>query len=127
MAFGRSTRILIVEDDHDSTEALLGLLTLWGFRPRTCRNGRAAMVAIETHPIDVILLDLGLPIMDGWKFAKQLAAAATQKRPFVVAISGYAEDPRGEDGIDMHLMKPVSPEQLLAILDRFDVVIGDGS
>jgi CheY-like chemotaxis protein len=90
MAFGRSTRILIVEDDHDSTEALLGLLMLWRFRPRTCRNGRAAMVAVETHPIDVILLDLGLPIMNGWKFAKQLAAAATPKRAFVVAISGYA-------------------------------------
>jgi CheY-like chemotaxis protein len=68
---------------------------------------------------DVILLDIGLAIIDGWKVA---AALTTQQspRPFVIAVSGYAERSSGECRVDLHLVNPVDPRRLLALLERFD-------
>jgi signal transduction histidine kinase len=95
---------------HELRNALMprvnyvGILELQGSNPQT---------------IDLIVRQIARlqSLMDGLLLGKSENAASTPEW----------EDPRGEDGIDMHLMKPASPEQLLAILDRFDVVIGDGS
>jgi CheY-like chemotaxis protein len=118
----RPVRILLVEDDRDSAESLSSLLHMWGFAPNVALDGHAALLAAHQDQPDVVLLDLGLPVIDGWTVAKQLADARLSKRPFVIAISGYAGNATQEPGIDVHLLKPVEPEKLLKILERFEAV-----
>jgi CheY-like chemotaxis protein len=115
-------KILLVEDDRDSAESLSSLLQMWGFAPNVALDGQAALVAARQAQPDVVLLDLALPVIDGWTVAKQLADAPLPKRPFVIAISGYAGDAAKEPGIDVHLLKPVDPVRLLGILERFEAV-----
>jgi CheY-like chemotaxis protein len=124
MVTGRTTRILVVEDDRDSADCLVELLRIWGFAPSVARNGRAALLAVLGEPFDVILLDLGMPIVDGYEVARQIATSGGPgQRPFLVAISGYSANTSRETGIDLHLVKPVAPDQLLAVLLRFEAVV----
>jgi CheY-like chemotaxis protein len=122
----RGTRILVFEDDADSADSLADLLQIWGFAVRVARSGRAALLAVHAEPFDVILLDLGMPIVDGYQVARHIATTGEPGwRPFVVAISGYSARPSGEAGVDLHLLKPVDPNQLLAVLLRFEAAIGN--
>jgi two-component system OmpR family response regulator len=72
----------------------------------------------------VVLLDIGLPGIDGYEVARQLNAPSPGKKPVIIAITGYAseEDRRrsAEAGMHLHLTKPVDPEQLRAILERVE-------
>ncbi len=74
-----------------------------------------------------MLLDIGLPGLNGWEVAKLIQKQSTDKKPFFIAITGYGkeEDRRhSEDaGVDLHLLKPVDPQELAAILRRFQRVI----
>jgi DNA-binding response OmpR family regulator len=115
----RSLRILVVEDDGDSATMLTELLRIWGFQARIARNGQTALKAASDERPDVILLDIGLAIIDGWKVAAELTTQQSP-RPFVIAVSGYAERSSGECGVDLQLMNPVDPRRLLALLERFD-------
>jgi CheY-like chemotaxis protein len=108
--------VLIVEDDPDTARTLAELLRTWGYRSTVARNGQAALFLAQAEEPDVILLDLGLPIVDGWHVARKLAESGRTQRPFVIAISGHSLEPFGGDGIDRHLVKPVDPEQLRAEL-----------
>src|SRR4051812_12682975 len=118
----RPVQILLVEDDQDCAESLSGLLQMWGFAPKVVLDGQAALAAAYEEQPDVVLLDLGLPAIDGWTVAKKLAEAPLRKRPFVIAISGYPGDAAKEPGIYVHLLKPVEPGKLLGILERFEAV-----
>jgi CheY-like chemotaxis protein len=75
----------------------------------------------------VLLLDIGLPGMSGWELARWVTEQPAEKRPLLVAITGYGreEDRRRseEAGIDLHLVKPVDPDQLLRLLRRFYRVV----
>jgi CheY-like chemotaxis protein len=124
MVAERITRILVVEDDRDSADCLAELLRMWGFDPAIARNDRAALLAVLAESFDVILLDLRMPIVNGWQVAKEIATRRCQ-RPFVIALSGYSAHPSEESGIDLHLMKPGNPDQLLSVLLRFEAVVGN--
>ncbi len=112
-------RILVVEDDADNASALSDLLEIWGFRPTVVRDGVEALAAVCCQLPDVILLDLGLPVLDGWEVARKLASADMPKRPFVIALSGFSKTSH-EAGVDLHLVKPVEPSDLHRILERFE-------
>jgi CheY-like chemotaxis protein len=75
----------------------------------------------------VVLLDIGMPGMDGWEVARRLKAECTRQPLFLVAITGYgqAEDQRksAEAGIDLHLLKPTDPVRLAGLLERFQKVV----
>jgi DNA-binding response OmpR family regulator len=73
MPTDRTTRVLVVEDDIDTADSLADLLHVWGFRASVVHNGREALFAVDAEPFDVILLDLGMPLMDGWKVASRPA------------------------------------------------------
>jgi DNA-binding response OmpR family regulator len=115
-----ATRVLIVEDDPELAAILARFLQVWGFAHSLARNGRAALLMIQAEVPDVILLDLGLPIVDGWEFARRLSGSVSAKRPFVIAISGFAQTSEGDTGIDLHLTKPVDATRLLSILRRLE-------
>jgi two-component system CheB/CheR fusion protein len=119
--------VLLVEDNPDSSWSLALLLGLDGHHVEAAADGPAALRAAGQAPPDVVLLDIGLPGMDGYEVARRLGEQATVKRPLLVAVTGFGteEDRRRsrEAGIDLHLTKPVDPGQLLRLLGRFRRII----
>jgi CheY-like chemotaxis protein len=81
----------------------------------------------QAEPPDVVLLDLALPGMDGYEVARRLRAQSRERRPLLIAVTGYGreEDRRRsvEAGIDLHLLKPVDLAQLQGLLRRVHRVI----
>jgi CheY-like chemotaxis protein len=107
-----------------SAASLGMLLHLYGYDVELAADGPSALQAVLASPPDVVLLDIGLPIMNGWQVAKQIREQSSGKRPLIVAITGYgssADRLRSQAaGIDLHLVKPVDPEELEKVLRRFE-------
>jgi two-component system, chemotaxis family, CheB/CheR fusion protein len=107
-------RILIVDDDGDSAESQAILLRLDGHEVLTLLAGGAAIAAVANFAPDVVMLDIGLPDIDGYEVARQLRQSGCTAR--LIAITGYgrAEDKKRarEAGFDQHLLKPVDPLSL---------------
>jgi CheY-like chemotaxis protein len=127
---GPGLRVLVVEDDADLAAALAGWLGRLGHEARVAPDGPAALGAAEACPPDVILLDIGLPGMDGYHVARRVReeiVPALPKAPLVIAVTGRGnEDDRRQSeaaGIDLHLTKPVDTVQLLRVLRRFQDLI----
>ncbi len=122
-------RVLVVEDSADTAASLEMLLRLDGHEVLVAGDGPAALRAAHDRPPDVALVDIRLPGMDGFEVARHLQEQVTEKKPFVIAITGYGqeEDRRrsAEAGIDLHLLKPVAPDALRRLLRRFQRVIAD--
>ena len=114
-------RVLVVDDNADSAETMAEMLKLWGHEVQTAHDGPGALEAARAQPPDAILLDLGLPVMDGYETARRLRQEGLGGK-LLVAVTGFgaAEDRRraAEAGFDSHLTKPVSPEALRAVLSR---------
>jgi CheY-like chemotaxis protein len=127
---GPGLRVLVVEDDPDTVATMAQLLRREGHRVRTALDGPTALGEAAADPPDVVLLDLGLPGLDGWEVARRLRQQAGPKHPLTVALTGYGqeEDRRHswESGIDLHLLKPADPEYLCRLLRRFRQVLGRG-
>jgi two-component system, chemotaxis family, CheB/CheR fusion protein len=112
-------RILIVDDNHDSADMLAMLLHFAGHETFTAHDGPAAVDASARLDPDVILLDIGLPILNGYEAARRIRAQhGQQRRPLLIALTGWGQDEdrrRSEEaGFDAHLVKPVDD----AILGR---------
>ena len=117
---GTLTRVLLVDDNVDATRALALLLDQAGFAVVTAHDGGEALErAAEMQP-DIVLLDLGLPVVDGYRVAETLRARAGGEVPLLVAISGYGQpdDRRRSKGVgfDHHLVKPVDCAELIALM-----------
>jgi CheY-like chemotaxis protein len=116
-------RVLIVEDHRDGAESLATLLRLWGHEARVVRDGAAALEAAASERPDVVLLDIGLPGMDGYEVAERLREGRPRAMPLVIAVTGYGDEEArlraAEAGIDLYLLKPADPQQLQALLANF--------
>jgi two-component system CheB/CheR fusion protein len=109
-------RVLIIEDNVDAADSLRDVLAFRENEVEVAYNGPEGIAkAREFHP-DVVLCDIGLPIMDGYQVARALRADDALKGAFLVALSGYAmpEDLQRaqEAGFDRHLAKPPSLEKI---------------
>jgi CheY-like chemotaxis protein len=114
-------QILVAEDNTDCAFSLARLLQLCGHQcVQVVSDGASALTAVETGGIDVVLLDLGLPVLNGWDVARRIRAMPLPKRPLIVALTGYgwAEDRQrsADASIDFHLLKPADPQELLDLL-----------
>jgi DNA-binding response OmpR family regulator len=113
-------RVLVVEDDADTAESYAILLRLWGHDVHTVLSGAGAVAAALTYRPDIVLLDIGLPGIDGYQVARHLRGHAGLREPALIAVTGYsheAERRHGrEAGFDLHLVKPVPPEELRVVL-----------
>jgi PAS domain S-box-containing protein len=113
---GASLRALVVDDNADSLESLAALLGVWGHQVRTAADGHAALAAAAEYAPDVILLDIGLPGLDGYVVAERLRDSAA----VLVALTGYGQPEDAERarraGFSHHLVKPVDPGQLRRLL-----------
>jgi CheY-like chemotaxis protein len=115
-------RILIVDDNRDAAGMLAMLLKLSGHETHIAHDGVEAVEATTTLQPDVILLDLGLPRLNGYEAARKICEQHEQPgRPFLVALTGWGqnEDRRRteEAGFDAHLIKPVDEAALRTLLD----------
>lgn len=117
---GPTRRVLVVDDNVDAAESLGLMLRLWGHEIRLAHNGLEALEEAARFRPDLVLLDIGLPEMDGYEVARQLRQRADMAQPMLVAVTGYGqeEDRRRslESGCDLHLTKPVDPSALAALL-----------
>jgi CheY-like chemotaxis protein len=113
------SRILVVDDSIDSAETLGELLKIWGHDVRLAHDGPGAVAAARDYRPEVILLDIGLPGMDGFAVAAQLREEGIGGR-MLVALTGYGEqrdrDRAHQAGFDHHLVKPIDPNTLQKLL-----------
>jgi CheY-like chemotaxis protein len=129
MTGGKGLRILVVEDRPDCAQAQAWLLCVHGHQVWVAGDGCTALSAVAANQPDAVLLDLGLPDMDGWEVAKRIKAQVGRKRPLLIAVTGYGQETdrrRSEEvGIELHLVKPVDPIELEGILRRFQKTLDD--
>jgi signal transduction histidine kinase/ActR/RegA family two-component response regulator len=116
-------RILVVDDSVDSAEALAKLLGILGHDVQTAYDGLAALEAAQLKVPDVMMLDIGMPRMNGFDVARRIRSDSALKGVFLIAMTGYGqEDDRRrsqESGFDAHLVKPALLDDLRAVLDNF--------
>jgi PAS domain S-box-containing protein len=113
-------RILVVDDNRDSAESLSMLLRLMGNDVRTAYEGRLALEIAAVYQPDIVLLDIGLPGLDGFEVCRRLRDDASSGCNMIVAMTGYGreEDRRRslEAGFHAHLVKPVELKALQGLL-----------
>jgi CheY-like chemotaxis protein/anti-sigma regulatory factor (Ser/Thr protein kinase) len=116
----RARHILIIEDNRDFREGLRLLLELGGHRVEEATSGADGLEIVRVARPDVVLVDLGLPGIDGYAVARAVRAAPGGDAVLLVAITGYGrpQDRRQaeEVGFDAHLTKPVNPHELARVL-----------
>jgi CheY-like chemotaxis protein len=114
-ADARSLRILVVDDNVDAADSIAMLLSMEGHQTRAVNTARAALLAVPDFKPEVVLLDIGLPEMDGYEVAR-LLRAQNGRRMRLVAVTGYGQpaDRRRAQaaGFDEHMVKPVEPSAL---------------
>jgi len=112
-------RVLVVDDCPDSVLSLRLLLQSWGYEARDATDGPAALDVADSFQPDVVVLDIGLPGMDGYQVAKRLRKPNSET-PFIVVHSGHCTDADMrrslKAGFIAHLPKPVDPEDIRKIL-----------
>jgi CheY-like chemotaxis protein len=114
-------RIMVVDDNLDSAETMAELVRIWGYEVRTAHDGPAALDTARAFRPHVVLLDVGLPGMDGYELARRLRAEGLSG-DLLVSVTGYGQEEdrrRAEEaGFDHHLTKPVDPETLLRLVSQ---------
>jgi two-component system CheB/CheR fusion protein len=115
--------VLIVEDCRDTAVTLALLLRLWGHRVEVAFDGPAALDVAGHFQPDVVLLDIGLPLMDGYQVARRLRGDMGLSGAVIATLSGYAEERdhqrSRQAGCDAHLVKPVEPDVLKVLLSMW--------
>jgi CheY-like chemotaxis protein len=113
-------KILIVDDNEDSAESLAVLMEMNGYEVRTAYEGLPALEEARTFLPGVVLLDIGLPDLDGYEVARRLRQERGRDGMLLLAMTGYGqeEDRRRsrEAGFDHHLVKPVDLDELRGLL-----------
>jgi DNA-binding response OmpR family regulator len=107
----------VVDDSDDAATSLSMLLKLFGHHTRVAHSGLQALTEVDDFQPNAVLLDIGLPDLDGWQVAQRLRASPSGRDCVLLALTGSdePEDRRrsAEAGFDEHLVKPVEPEALL--------------
>jgi CheY-like chemotaxis protein/two-component sensor histidine kinase len=118
-----STRILAVDDNRDAADSLGTLLELVGAEARVAYDGASALAAIRQHRPTIVLLDIGMPDVDGYEVARRVRSDPELDGVTLIALTGWGqtEDRRRsqEAGFDHHLVKPVDLAALQALLITF--------
>ncbi len=113
-------RVLIVDDHVDATRALRRLLHVMGHQVTVAHDGKSGIELAEQVRPDVILLDIGLPRMDGYSVARHLRTLPAFGATRIIALTGYGASEARENarkaGFDQHLVKPVDADELEAAI-----------
>jgi signal transduction histidine kinase/BarA-like signal transduction histidine kinase len=119
-ADSRARRVLVVEDNMDAAEAMVLLLRELGHDVHVVHDGHEAIDAARQFEPEVMLLDIGLPGLDGYELARRMRGLPALERALIVAVSGYGQEKDRQRsaaaGFDAHLVKPVDPRALIAVI-----------
>ncbi|MEP6873197.1 MAG: response regulator [Burkholderiales bacterium] len=127
----KDCRILIVDDNQDAAESIATFFRLQGQTVRTAADGARALDEAADFAPDVVVLDIGLPLLDGYEVARRLRQLPATRNAFLLALTGYgqAQDRmRAEEaGFDRHFAKPADPTALLTAVDEWVHGLGRNS
>jgi two-component system cell cycle response regulator DivK len=116
-------RILVVEDQQDNRQILRDLLTNAGFDIIEAENGEDAIASAQASRPDLILMDIQLPILDGYEATRRIKADPNLKSIPIIVVTSYAlsgdEDKARLAGCDDYVAKPFSPRELLAKIKEY--------
>lgn len=129
-----SCRVLVVDDNRDAAQSVASFFELSGHEVRTAADGGEALVAAELFAPDVVVLDIGLPVLDGYEVARRLRQTPAASTALLLALTGYGqrEDRQNAEaaGFDQHFVKPADPAVLLTCIDNWlrarSAAAGDG-
>jgi CheY-like chemotaxis protein len=114
-------RIVLADDNEDAVAALDLLLKSWGHSVRTAADGLEAVEAVEAFHPQVVLLDLGMPRVDGYEAARRIRKLPGGRDAVIIALTGWGQPQdrirTREAGFDAHLVKPVSDDELIRTIN----------
>jgi two-component system, cell cycle response regulator DivK len=120
---GMSKRILVVEDQEDNRQIVRDLLTITDYEVIEAENGEQALAAVARQRPDLILMDIQLPVMDGYEATRRIKADPALCAIPIIAVTSYAlsgdEEKARAAGCDDFVPKPFSPRQLLAKIRKY--------
>ena len=115
-------RILVVDDNHDSALSLAMMLSIMGHETRTAHDGESAVATAESFLPDVVLLDIGLPKLNGYEVAQRIRGNTWGQSMFLIAVTGWGQEEdrqrSSEVGLNVHMVKPVEPAALERLLSE---------
>ena len=118
-----SKKILVVEDQEDNRQILRDLLSSAGYDMSEAENGEEALAAVAKERPDLILMDIQLPIMDGYEATRRIKSDPKTRAIPIIVVTSYAlsgdEAKAREAGCDAYVTKPYSPRALLAKIKEF--------
>ena len=124
-----SLRILVVDDNRDGADSLSEMLNLMGNDTRTAYDGQQGVDIAEVYRPDLVLLDIGLPKLNGYEACRHIRQQPWGKDTVLVAVTGWGQDKdrrrTREAGFDHHLVKPVDPQDLITLLAKLN--LGQGN
>ena len=116
-------RILVVEDQEDNRQIIRDMLAGTGYEIIEAENGEEALAAVAKERPDLILMDIQLPVMDGYTATRRIKADPALRSIPIIAVTSYAlsgEDKKArEAGCDAYIPKPYSPRELLAKVRQY--------
>lgn len=116
--------ILIVDDNIDILISLEMLLDLMGYMVATASNGFEAIDTARTFHPDLILMDIGMPQLDGYAVAKEIRKQSWGEKIFIVALTGWGQEQdkqhAKEAGFDFHITKPIKMDMLKSVLSKIN-------
>jgi CheY-like chemotaxis protein len=116
----KSFRILVVDDNHDSALSQAMMLSIMGHDTRTAHDGESAVAEAERFLPEVVLLDIGLPKLNGYEVAQRIRKQSWGASMFLIAVTGWGQEEdrqrSTEVGLNVHMVKPVEPAALEKIL-----------
>lgn len=117
----KSLRILVVDDNQDTAQSMGELLEILGHQAQVAFDGTKAVEVATTFQPDIVLLDIGLPIIDGYEVARRMRAAGLNSS-LLIALTGYGREEDRERahqaGFDMHFTKPIELDTLQKVLEQ---------
>jgi two-component system CheB/CheR fusion protein len=124
----RPRRILIVDDEVELGTLLAGLLEAAGHEALVVEDGPSALAAVRSFVPEVVILDLGLPKMDGYEVARRIREEHADGKHFLIAVTGYQKNAARlkQAGFDQHLTKPLDMQTLATLIAALDQRAGIG-
>jgi two-component system, cell cycle response regulator DivK len=118
-----SKRVLVIEDTPDNRQIIRDLLTASGYAVAEAHDGAAGVIMATELVPDLILMDIQLPIIDGYEATRQIKANSALEHIPIIAVTSYAlsgdEAKTKAAGCDAYIAKPFSPRELLAMVRKF--------
>jgi CheY-like chemotaxis protein len=117
-----ATRVMIVDDNRDAAEMLAEILAAAGFQTIALLNAQAVLDSIAEFEPDIMLIDIGLPVVDGYELAQRVRTRTAFQSVRLIAITGYGQESDRQRalaaGFSDHLVKPVDMKYLESILRK---------